>query len=96
MTELWPFAAGLAAGAGFGALYFALLWRGTQGFTGAALAGGPGAGRLLFGFVLRLALAAGALALALQAGAGAGALLAAALGFTLTRQVLIRRLGRRG
>ena len=84
--------AGLMAGAGFGWVYFALLWHGTSRFTQSAGQGGHGAGWLVLGFVLRLGLTAGALGLAVLAGAGAPELLAAALGFTLARQVAVRRL----
>ena len=83
--------AGLVAGAGFGWIYFALLWHGTARFTQSAARGGQGAGWLLVGFVVRLGLTAGALGLAVLAGAGAPEMLAAVLGFTLARQVAIRR-----
>ena len=83
--------AGLLAGIVFGWAYFALLWHGTARFTHSAKQNGQGAGWLVLGFALRLGLTAGALGLAVLAGAGATELLAAALGFTLARQLAVRR-----
>jgi hypothetical protein len=81
-----PLVLALAGGAAFGLIYFRLLRRET-----ARLAQpGAGAGRLLLGLAARMALALGALALAVAAGAGAAHLLAAALGFTLARQLVLR------
>jgi F1F0 ATPase subunit 2 len=84
--------AGLLAGMAFGWVYFTLLWHGTSRFTRSAGQGGHGAEWLVLGFVLRLGLTAGALGLAVLAGAGAPEMLAAALGFTLARQLAVRRL----
>ena len=98
MTDIWSsaaaFVAAFAAGTGFGILYFSLLWRGARGFTAAAATDNHVAWRLLKGFALRLALTVTALTVALRLGAGAADLLVALLGFTLTRQVMIRRLPR--
>ncbi|TCP38913.1 ATP synthase subunit I [Rhodovulum marinum] len=76
----------LGIGAAFGAVYLRLLWHSTQGIAAAG-----GAGRLILGFALRMALALGVLGLALWAGAGAGHLLAGLLGFVLVRQLVLRR-----
>lgn len=95
MTDGWPMLAGLGlallAGTGFGALYFALLWRAAQGLG----AGRAGAAGIVLGFALRLALAVGVLVLALRLGAGAEHVLAGVLGFVLARQGALRRLGGR-
>jgi len=100
MTDTWFFSTGLAAalvaGAAFGTVYFALLWYTTKSVMGAETGTGPGAGRLLLGFVLRLALAAGALVLAIRAGVGAAQLLAAILGFTIARQGWVWYIPRQG
>ena len=88
--------AGFLAGMAFGGVYFALLWQGTSRFTQTARRGGHGAGSLLAGFALRLALALGAHALAVLASAGAAEMIAAALGFTLARRVAVRRLAGQG
>jgi F1F0 ATPase subunit 2 len=91
VTDDWSLVVGLALalclGAIFGALYFRLLWRGTQRL----VVGRDGPARLFLGFALRLVLALGVLALAIRAGAAPGHLLAGALGFTLARQVTLRR-----
>lgn len=96
MTDSFTSAAGLVlaliAGALFGAIYLRLLWRGTRRLA----TGEASVARLALSFVLRMALALAAIALALKAGAGAGHLLAAALGFTLMRQVLVRRVRKQG
>ncbi|WP_212524310.1 ATP synthase subunit I [Actibacterium sp. MT2.3-13A] len=96
MTDNLTLFAGLAlaliAGAAFGALYLRMLWRGTRRLA----AGEASPAKLALSFALRMGLALAALALALMAGAGAGHLLAAALGFTLMRHVLVRRVKRRG
>lgn len=100
MTDTWIFASGFAtalvAGAAFGTLYFGLLWHTTKSLMGAATGSGPGAGRLVLGFLLRLALAGGALAVASRAGADAIQLLAAVLGFTFVRQGWVRYIPRQG
>jgi len=92
LTLLAGLALALIAGAAFGALYLRLLWRGTRRLA----AGEVSPARLALSFVLRMALALAALALALKAGAEAGHLLAAALGFTLMRHVLLRRVRKQG
>ncbi|MCD9148778.1 hypothetical protein [Pseudophaeobacter flagellatus] len=90
----------LLLGAGFGALYFRLLWRAAQGLTG--MRGPPcnrqqiGAGRLVLGFAMRMTLTLVALALALAAGAEAAHLLAGVLGFGLVRHITAGRKRRRG
>ncbi|MGC9420398.1 MAG: ATP synthase subunit I [Rhodovulum sp.] len=89
-NEGWGMLAALAlslgVGAAFGAVYLRLLWRSTQGIAEAG-----GAGRLILGFALRMALALGVLGLALWAGAGAPHLLVGLLGFVLVRQLVLRR-----
>ncbi len=75
----------LAVGAAFGAAYFAHLWRAVRD-----LSAERGTGRMLLGFAFRLATAAGALAFAAHAGAEVAHLLAAAVGFAVSRQIWIR------
>ena len=100
MTDQMAMAAGLLvgllAGMAFGWVYFALLWRGTSRFTQTARRGRHVVGSLLAGFAFRLVLAIGALALAVLAGAGVAQMLAAGLGFTLARQLAVRRWSRAG
>lgn len=92
LTLLAGLALALLAGAAFGALYLRLLWRGTR-----RLAEGEASpAKLALSFALRMALTLAAIALALKAGAGAGHLLAAVLGFTLMRQILVRRVRKLG
>lgn len=92
MTSAAGLALALILGAAFGAFYLRLLWRGTR-----RLAEGEASpARLALSFALRMALALAAIALALKAGAEAGHLLAAALGFTLMRHVLLRRVKKQG
>jgi len=91
MTDGWGLFAALSCsllmGAGFGALYLALVWRSARRLTETR----GGAGQLVLGFTLRLALILVVLALAILAGAGAPHLLAGLLGFTFVRQAALRR-----
>mgnify|MGYP006290990577 CR=1 FL=1 len=91
MTEGWGLLAALALsvalGAALGYVYFAGLRRETERL----VREGIGPARMLAGFAGRMALALGALALAVAAGAGAAHLLAGAAGFTLARQIVLRR-----
>lgn len=90
MTEGWDVFAALALslvlGAAFGALYLGLLWRASRGLIKAR----GGAGRLVLGYALRLGLLLAGLVLAVRSGAGASHLLAAVVGFTIMRQVILR------
>jgi len=97
--ELIPIASvalSLLLGAGFGALYFRLLWHAAQDLTGVRgkTQNGKqaGAGRAFFGFTMRLSLALGVLALAVAAGAEAAQLLAGGLGFVLARHHAVGRM----
>ncbi|WP_278923636.1 MULTISPECIES: N-ATPase subunit AtpR [Pseudophaeobacter] len=103
MTDAWALGASLLLslllGAGFGALYFRLLWRASQDLTG--LRGAPGnrqqigATRLFLGFAMRMTLTLVVLVLALAAGAEAAQLLAGVLGFGLVRHITAGRQRRR-
>lgn len=90
MTEALKILVALAAGAAFGAVYFGLLARAARGIAEAS------AGAMLLSFAARMALALAAIGAAIWAGAGAAELLAAALGFTVARQVAVRRAAREG
>ncbi|WP_343117172.1 ATP synthase subunit I [Ostreiculturibacter nitratireducens] len=91
MTDALILALAFALGAGFGVLYFTLLARAAQSITHSA-----SAGRMLLGYAGRMALVLCVLGLALWAGAGAAEILVGTLGFTLARQVMIRRGAREG